>query len=501
MSTQGEEEMGEGKEDLEVVGAGTSAEELETLLRSDLVDEITDFQETYTFVDSESDIEGDAPPAPALQAQTAMVPAPQSEGSDAKGEGPAVLKATESAGNQAPESKPSMQSQKPLALETMPPGTDAMCRYCFCGAEEDGQLISPCKCKGGQKFVHLECLRRWQRSVIVSQPTHPAFYERDERQFICNVCRSEFSISPPSRAEMMQSFTGEELASLLQTGCFIVATKESSRDMAQMLRTNGHIRQVRSMVHWIESVYIVYQVDNDGASDGEDGINAVNVTRQVNPSTFPALVQGIIKPGAFNDEANVLMYKHYIGGPCMPFFPSVAMVSIQAHHADEIKANDNVFIVGNMWVASTDHFEVAKIAKTDCERRVGESAGSAAPAAVVHVFWGVARWSRTQLLGELARGSWGMCRAEKQDLFSNADEGNSGWKEMIDSNRLIYANENEMTEEYARRRTARSRAPARSDEEEEAAVRELAETMRKQREELRAKLLAQQDQEAKKRKL
>jgi hypothetical protein len=28
----------------------------------------------------------------------------------------------------------------------------------------------------------------------------------------------------------------------------------------------------------------------------------------------------------------------------------------------------------------------------------------------VYVFWGDARWSRAQLLGEIARGHWGLCR-------------------------------------------------------------------------------------------
>ena len=51
-------------------------------------------------------------------------------------------------------------------------GEEKMCRYCFCGTEE-GELISPCECKGGQRYVHLHCLRRWQRMVLVSQPTHP----------------------------------------------------------------------------------------------------------------------------------------------------------------------------------------------------------------------------------------------------------------------------------------------------------------------------------------
>ena len=54
---------------------------------------------------------------------------------------------------------------------------EQLCRYCFEGPEA-GELLSPCECKGGQKWVHLSCLRRWQRMVLVSQPTHPAFYER-----------------------------------------------------------------------------------------------------------------------------------------------------------------------------------------------------------------------------------------------------------------------------------------------------------------------------------
>ena len=49
---------------------------------------------------------------------------------------------------------------------------DELCRYCFDG-DDFGPLISPCNCKGGQKWVHLSCVRRWQRMVLVSQPTHP----------------------------------------------------------------------------------------------------------------------------------------------------------------------------------------------------------------------------------------------------------------------------------------------------------------------------------------
>ena len=66
------------------------------------------------------------------------------------------------------------QQQQPEGEEE----EERMCRYCL--EDEDPaveKMISPCACKGGQKFVHLSCLRRWQRLVLVSQPTHPAFYE------------------------------------------------------------------------------------------------------------------------------------------------------------------------------------------------------------------------------------------------------------------------------------------------------------------------------------
>ena len=107
------------------------------------------------------------------------------------------------------------------------------CRFCLCGDEDgeedpDDPLVSPCVCAGGQKWVHLSCLRKWQRSVLVTQPTHPAYWERDERQYMCSVCKTPFTIKPPSRQELMQGFTGDELAELLSVGCFIVVPHSTS---------------------------------------------------------------------------------------------------------------------------------------------------------------------------------------------------------------------------------------------------------------------------------
>ncbi len=58
---------------------------------------------------------------------------------------------------------------------------------------------------------------------------------------------------------------------------------------------------------------------------------------------------------------------------------------------------------------------------------------------------GNAGWSRAQLLGEIAHGSWGLCRASSGDLTSNIADR---WSQLTASNRLAFAPINEMTEDY-----------------------------------------------------
>jgi len=56
-----------------------------------------------------------------------------------------------------------------------------------------------------------------------------------------------------------------------------------------------------------------------------------------------------------------------------------------------------------------------------------------------------ARWSRTQLLGEIARGHWGLCRASVADLIA-PPEGR--WAEL--EGRMAFAPVTEMTEDFMR---------------------------------------------------
>ena len=113
-----------------------------------------------------------------------------------------------------------------------------------------GELVAPCGCAGGQRWVHLECLRRWQRSVLVTQPTHPLLYKADARMTHCGVCTQPFACPPPSRHEMMMAFTGAELAALVQERSLVCASPGFSETLRTQLHAATSRRSISSFVHW-----------------------------------------------------------------------------------------------------------------------------------------------------------------------------------------------------------------------------------------------------------
>lgn len=122
---------------------------------------------------------------------------------------------------------------------------DATCRYCF---EGDGELLSDvCDCRGDQRFVHLTCLRQWQRMVVVNQPTHPIHCDHDVRQQRCNVCGAEFRCKPPTRFELMSSFAGDAVTTLVAVGSWIANRVEFDGDDEDE--------------HWRQSAYLIVGVD------------------------------------------------------------------------------------------------------------------------------------------------------------------------------------------------------------------------------------------------
>jgi hypothetical protein len=144
-------------------------------------------------------------------------------------------------------------------------GPDDMCRICFEGEAESGEaLIAPCGCRGSAAFVHLSCLRRWQRMVLVQQPTHPDLWRRDVRNERCSSCLAPFSCAPPSRGELMASFTGPEIAALCAEGCAIAASDAFSATLSEQLRElPPQVAALASLRHWHRGAYLIVHTEQD----------------------------------------------------------------------------------------------------------------------------------------------------------------------------------------------------------------------------------------------
>lgn len=76
------------------------------------------------------------------------------------------------------------------------------------------------------------------------------------------------------------------------------------------------------------------------------------------------------------------------------------------------------------------------------------SAGGAGAKAVVFAWAGFAQWTRSQLLGEMARGSWGWGRLLPSDVAS--PETQALWGTLRYSDRLAWAPDNELARDFAR---------------------------------------------------
>mmetsp|Transcript_12428 Transcript_12428/g.29271 ORF Transcript_12428/g.29271 Transcript_12428/m.29271 type:complete len:478 (+) Transcript_12428:136-1569(+) len=433
---------------------------------------------------------------------------------------------------------------------------EPLCRYCFEGTEE-GELISPCKCSGGQKYVHLKCLRRWQRMVLVSQPTHPAFYDRDLRHQTCNVCKSEFTCAPPTRHELMASFTGPEIAALINAGSIIAAHKSFSNELERQLETMPPMmRRATSYRHWIKGVYLITAVEEEearfelpcGDADhldlirkrlgpslslqesgkrlrlvaggslqgvshdalgdafaklkvpctlclepedppncGDDHIVAVNLTRPLDriPDSGERQVDEAFAAvaakykGAMNvkithfrggpcDEGKLLWCIVLGGGGCGWTIRKVLKDAIELAHTRAVKRCDEqgdihggqtIRLQGlkaapelngesglalrfhketGRWLVRLRNGEGKQVKPDNLEAQDGDSGR-------VFAVWGDARWSRAQLLGEIAKGDWGLCHANISDLVCSPCDRWSNTE-----GRLAFAPITEMSESYMR---------------------------------------------------
>ncbi|CAE8688843.1 unnamed protein product [Polarella glacialis] len=145
---------------------------------------------------------------------------------------------------------------------------ELQCRYCLlAGGGTDAEkgehrLVSPCSCVGGQRWVHLRCLRRWQRSVLTSQAPHLPPEADDIRATKCNVCLQPFAFPPQSRHEMLRDSCGSDLADLIRPSSLILTSPRLSQELQASLRAGQTRRTISDFVHWCRSAFLIHQCLN-----------------------------------------------------------------------------------------------------------------------------------------------------------------------------------------------------------------------------------------------
>lgn len=431
---------------------------------------------------------------------------------------------------------------------------EKVCRYCLDDADTD-DLISPCKCSGGQKYVHKKCLVQWQRTTLVSQPTHPAFYDRDRRHHTCNVCKAEFTCEPPTRQELMASFTGPEIAALIDARCIIAAHEAFSQELERQLESMSTVaRHMSGYNHWIRGVFLITGVEEDEGRElvpvesqamlvalrrklgtelmllqsgrrfrlapshslqgvppegmreaferllapcvlcfvsdepvncGNDHVTAVNLTRPMaSPPEISKVEEAMAAARRKYRGAAAVELTHFDGGPCDEGELVTCIVfggggcgwtvvqelqeAIELAHTRAVRRSDTQGEIGGgqtvrlTGLRTATHLNgevgialrfaeasgrwLVRLADGDGKQLKPQNLeGSEGAGGRVFCFWGDARWSRAQLLGEIAKGDWGLCRGSIGDL---AAEPGDRWRGM--AGRLAFAPVTEMTESYMR---------------------------------------------------
>lgn len=124
-------------------------------------------------------------------------------------------------------SEDSLEGEAPAVNRTvMETGDSPVCYMCF--DEEDTEsnpLITPCKCSGSTKYVHVECLRKWHTAEADNQICFLSSVDAT-----CSVCKStfksDFKLRDGRQVKLFKSSLEPPYVSLL------VATKH---EMAQRL--------------------------------------------------------------------------------------------------------------------------------------------------------------------------------------------------------------------------------------------------------------------------
>ena len=87
---------------------------------------------------------------------------------------------------------------------------NGVCRIClYDDSDSLNPLISPCKCAGSMRYIHLNCLQQWLTSRMVSRNTENCV-TYSWKSIDCEICKSSFPFSVGTNGESAELFKIEK---------------------------------------------------------------------------------------------------------------------------------------------------------------------------------------------------------------------------------------------------------------------------------------------------
>ncbi|CAD7961343.1 unnamed protein product [Amoebophrya sp. A25] len=126
------------------------------------------------------------------------------------------------------------------------------------------KLIAACGCEGSAKWVHLSCLRKWQRTIQLNMQSNPDAGGREKRHQQCNLCLQAFKFQPLSRRDLLEDLTGLQ-PEALQVGRMMLHEREEERSRARLESLPLMIRVIVEMKHqhFRNSAYMLVDEEED----------------------------------------------------------------------------------------------------------------------------------------------------------------------------------------------------------------------------------------------
>lgn len=341
----------------------------------------------------------------------------------------------------------------------MPQHGWAQCRFCLEDVPVE-DLIAPCRCVGTGRYVHEDCLKRWQEELGRKTSI-------DERAAVCQSCKSPFSVQPavllrPLPRPMLftrpifehistNPFFDSNAARSLPTAL----CRQLHRCMSPgclVLQEPTAVESIIRREHWHQGVFLIGGVWPGLGHASSDALIGVNLAgARLSAAVARRLDQGLLDFEAYLRSSSSVTLSHVTGGPVQPRSVLV-LVSFLGRLGQSVSSRVRLVLPCNVDSTApeltTDASDVPRTPQRWCSGALfGE------PHDVLHAlhnnegldlvgavaFQGHAVWSSTQLVAEIARGSWGLAQAEDEDLavIAPLKERDALWSQLWNTRPLL----------------------------------------------------------------